>query len=104
MSAQPDVDSAELHVRIQKMKRRQVGTLRHGIEEDVMGLLPGQPGNDACQGNALLGEKGCETNGFGEFEKIAFWRTPKADCGNGRTDCVPYHEWVTNYIAVIGGR
>ena len=66
------------------------------------GSLPAVP--SACQGNALLGEKGCETNGFGEFEKIAFWRTPKADCGNGRTDCVPYHEWVTNYIAVIGGR
>ncbi len=66
------------------------------------GSLPAVP--TACQGNALLGEKGCEGNGFGQFERIAFWKTPKADCGDGRTDCVPYHEWVTNYIAVIGGR
>ena len=66
------------------------------------GSLPAVPA--ACQGNALLGEKGCETNGFGEFDRIAFWKTPKADCGDGRTDCVPYHEWVTNYIGVIGGR
>ena len=58
---------------------------------------------DACKGNALLGEKGCETNGANNFDKIAFWRTPVAACGGGR-ECVPYHEWVTNYIAVIGGR
>jgi len=66
------------------------------------GSLPAVPA--ACQGNALLGEKGCEANGFDQFDRIAFWKTPKADCGDGRTDCVPYHEWVTNYIAVIGGR
>ena len=58
---------------------------------------------DACKGNALLGEKGCLTNGADNFDKIAFWRTPVAACGGGR-ECVPYHEWVTNYIAVIGGR
>ena len=54
-------------------------------------------------GNSLLGERGCETNGAGNFERIAFWRTPVANCGGGR-ECVPYHEWVTAYIAVIGGR
>jgi putative spermidine/putrescine transport system substrate-binding protein len=65
------------------------------------GSVPAVPG--ACQGNALLGEKGCETNGAGNFDKIHFWRTPVANCGGGR-ECVPYHEWVTSYIAVIGGR
>jgi putative spermidine/putrescine transport system substrate-binding protein len=65
------------------------------------GSVPAVP--DACKGNALLGEKGCEVNGAGNFEKINFWRTPVANCGGGR-ECVPYHEWVTNYIAVIGGR
>jgi putative spermidine/putrescine transport system substrate-binding protein len=58
---------------------------------------------EACKGNALLGEKGCATNGADNFDRIAFWRTPVAACGGGR-ECVPYHEWVTNYIAVIGGR
>jgi putative spermidine/putrescine transport system substrate-binding protein len=65
------------------------------------GSVPAVP--DACQGNALLGEKGCATNGAGNFDKIHFWRTPVAACGGGR-QCVPYHEWVTSYIAVIGGR
>ncbi len=59
---------------------------------------------EACTGNALLGEGGCEANGLSNFDKILWWRTPTGDCGDGRTDCVPYHEWVTNYIAVIGGR
>jgi putative spermidine/putrescine transport system substrate-binding protein len=65
------------------------------------GSVPAVP--EACRGNALLGEKGCETNGAGNFDKIHFWRTPVASCGEGR-QCVPYHEWVTRYIAVIGGR
>jgi len=66
------------------------------------GSVPAVPA--ACQGNALLGEGGCAANGAGEFDRIAFWRTPVSDCGNGKEECVPYHEWVTNFIAVIGGR
>jgi len=59
---------------------------------------------EACTGNALLTDAGCEANGLSNFDKILWWRTPTSDCGDGRKDCVPYHEWVTNYIAVIGGR
>ena len=59
---------------------------------------------DACEGNELLGPEGCVNNGLNDFDKIWWWRTPTSDCGNGRTDCVPYHEWVTQYVAVIGGR
>lgn len=59
---------------------------------------------DACAGNALLGEEGCVNNGLNDFDKIQWWRTPTSDCGNGSKDCVPYYEWVTNYVAVIGGR
>jgi putative spermidine/putrescine transport system substrate-binding protein len=65
------------------------------------GSVPAVPA--ACDGNALLGAQGCATNGAGTFDRIRFWRTPVARCGEGR-ECVPYHEWVTNYIAVIGGR
>lgn len=57
----------------------------------------------ACKGNELLTDEGCKTNGFEDFEKIWFWRTPVARCET-QTECVPYHEWVTNYVAVIGGR
>ena len=59
---------------------------------------------DACEGNELLGPEGCKLNGADDFDKILWWRTPTSDCGDGRMECVPYHEWVTNYVAVIGGR
>ncbi len=64
------------------------------------GSVPAVPA--ACTGNALLTDAGCDINGMGDFAKIHFWRTPVATCDQG--ECVPYHEWVTNYIAVIGGR
>jgi putative spermidine/putrescine transport system substrate-binding protein len=61
---------------------------------------------DACEGNELLGPEGCKNNGADDFDKILWWRTPTADCGDtdASTECVPYHEWVTSYVAVIGGR
>ena len=65
------------------------------------GSVPAVPA--ACKGNALLSDKGCQTNGANEFERIWFWRTPVSDCGGGRT-CVPYYRWVSDYIAVLGGR
>jgi len=58
----------------------------------------------ACKGNALLTDDGCRINGFDDFAKIKFWKTPTTDCGDGRKECVPYYEWVTQYVAVIGGR
>jgi putative spermidine/putrescine transport system substrate-binding protein len=66
------------------------------------GSVPAVP--DACKGNALLTDAGCDTNGMSNFDKIRFWKTPTTDCGDGRQECVPYYEWVTAYIAVIGGR
>jgi putative spermidine/putrescine transport system substrate-binding protein len=65
------------------------------------GSVPAVPA--ACEGNELLGEAGCQTNGIDNFDKVWFWRTPVAQC-ESQGECVPYHEWVTNYIAVIGGR
>lgn len=56
----------------------------------------------ACEGNELLGPTGCETNGFLNFDKIWFWRTPEAACAQGQ--CVPYSRWATDYVAVMGGR
>ncbi|HEY5669786.1 MAG TPA: ABC transporter substrate-binding protein [Anaerolineales bacterium] len=66
------------------------------------GSVPAVPA--ACTGNELLTDEGCDINGMKDFDKIHFWKTPTTDCGDGRQECVPYHEWVTNYIAVIGGR
>ena len=83
--------------------------LEHSIDPKVQGdvaawfgSLPSVP--DACSASDLLGPEGCKTNGFDNFDKIAFWKTPTEDCGNGQTDCIPYYRWVTDYLAVIGGR
>jgi len=65
------------------------------------GSVPAVP--SACAGNELLGAEGCKTNGAEQFERIHFWRTPRADCASQK-ECVPYYRWVTDYIAVIGGR
>ena len=65
------------------------------------GAVPSVPA--ACKGNALLTDEGCKTNGFDNFEKIAFWRTPVSKC-ESQGECVPYHRWVSDYIGVIGGR
>jgi putative spermidine/putrescine transport system substrate-binding protein len=83
--------------------------LEHSLNPKLQGDLASWFGSvpvvpAACSGNALLGAHGCETNGVNNFDKIRFWRTPTADCGNGTKDCVPYFEWVTSYTAVIGGR
>ena len=75
------------------------------VQGDVsawFGTVPSVPA--ACKGNALLTDAGCETNGFGNFEKIHFWTTPTANCAQGEGACVPYYRWVSDYIGVIGGR
>jgi putative spermidine/putrescine transport system substrate-binding protein len=68
------------------------------------GSVPSVP--SACEGNDLLGPEGCKTNGIDNFDKIKFWKTPTSDCFGTAPEgsCVPYLEWVTNYVAVIGGR
>jgi putative spermidine/putrescine transport system substrate-binding protein len=85
--------------------------LEHSLSPKVQGDLAAWFGSvpsvpAACTGNELLTDEGCATNGFENFEQIKFWRTPTEDCGDTdeSTVCVPYREWVTNYIAVIGGR
>ncbi len=66
------------------------------------GSVPSVPA--ACDGNDLLGADGCTTNGFDEFDQIRFWKTPTEDCNGTGGTCVPYYKWVTDYLAVIGGR
>jgi putative spermidine/putrescine transport system substrate-binding protein len=83
--------------------------LEHSINPKLQGDLAAWFGSvpavlDACKGNALLGDSGCDTNGVGNFEKIHFWRTPVAKCASQPDGCVPYYRWVSDYIAVLGGR
>jgi putative spermidine/putrescine transport system substrate-binding protein len=83
--------------------------LEHSISPKLQGDLASWFGSvpvvlAACKGNELLGDKGCEINGLGDFEKIHFWKTPVAKCGSQPEGCVPYYRWVSDYIAVLGGR
>lgn len=84
--------------------------LQHSLDPKVQGDVAAWFGSvpvvpDACKGSDLLGAEGCKANGIDNFDKIKFWRTPDTDCGDSRGKvCIPYREWVTNFIAVIGGR
>ena len=66
------------------------------------GSVPSVPA--ACKGNKLLGDEGCSRQGFDAFDRISFWRTPTTQCKTQNNQCVPYHKWVSDYIAVLGGR
>jgi len=82
--------------------------LEHSLSPKVQGDLAAWFGSNpavpaACKGNELLGEEGCKTNGFEDFDKVKFWRTPVSKCAS-QSECVPYYRWVSDYIAVIGGR
>ena len=81
--------------------------MEHSLEAKLQGDLAAWFGSvpvvtAACKGNALLTDAGCDGNGMANFDKIRFWRTPTAKCSAGT--CVPYYRWVSDMIAVIGGR
>jgi putative spermidine/putrescine transport system substrate-binding protein len=83
--------------------------LEHSINPKLQGDLAAWFGSvpsvpAACKGNALLKDDGCARQGYNAFEKIHFWRTPVSQCKSQSAGCVPYHRWVTDYIAVLGGR
>ena len=83
--------------------------LEHSLNNKLQGDLSAWFGSvpvvlEACKGNPLLGDGGCERQGLGSFERIAFWKTPTAKCKTQNDQCVPYHKWVSDYIAVLGGR
>jgi putative spermidine/putrescine transport system substrate-binding protein len=80
--------------------------LNHSLEAKLQGdvaawfgSVPAVPA--ACKGNELLTDAGCDTNGFANFDKIWFWRTPIGKC-EAEGSCVPYSQWAKDYIAVQG--
>ena len=36
------------------------------------------------------------------FKTIKFWKTPLAQCGNGKSDCVPFQQWVAAWTQIVG--
>ena len=82
--------------------------LEHSLNNKLQGDLASWFGSvpvvpAACEGNALLGPEGCKTNGIDNFDRVYFWRTPVSQCKSQGT-CVPYYRWVSDYIAILGGR
>ncbi|WP_296988634.1 ABC transporter substrate-binding protein [Thalassospira sp. UBA1131] len=82
--------------------------MEHSLSPKVQGDLAAWFGSNpavpaACTGNALLGDEGCATNGFDDFDRVSFWQTPVSKC-ESQGECVPYYRWVSDYIGVIGGR
>ena len=79
-------------------------TLNSNLQSDLsvwFGSNPVVP--EACTDKSGMQTKeGCTANGMDDFEKIHFWTTPTSKCEQG--ECVPYYRWVSDYIAVIGGR
>jgi putative spermidine/putrescine transport system substrate-binding protein len=56
----------------------------------------------ACKEEAPGKSDACKINGFDRFAQVHFWRTPTGTCGGAA--CVPYSRWVSDYVAVMGGR
>lgn len=82
--------------------------LEHSLDPKLQGDLAAWFGSNpavpaGCTSSELLGSEGCKINGFENFDLIYFWRTPTTACGDGKNDCIPYNEWVSSYIAVMGG-
>lgn len=83
--------------------------LEHSLDPKVQGDVASWFGSnpsvpEGCTASDLLGADGCKTNGYNDFDKISFWKTPIADCGNGKSDCVTYDKWVETFTAIVGGQ
>lgn len=80
-------------------------TLNSNLQSDLsawFGSVPVVPA--ACtDASGVQTAEGCKTNGLEDFDKIRFWTTPVADCAQGAGMCIPYSQWVSDYMAVIGG-
>ena len=62
-------------------------SLEPKVQGDVaawFGSVPSVPAG--CKASPLFGAKGCETNGYNNFNAISFWKTPQSEGGK----FVPY--------------
>lgn len=82
--------------------------LNHSLSVTLQGDLAAWFGSvpvvpAACTGNALLTDTGCQTNGSESFDRVHFWKTPLGDCGDGRTNCIPYYTWSASFLSILAG-
>jgi len=83
--------------------------LEHSLDPKLQGDVAAWFGSNpavpaGCDASELLTKDGCKLNGFNDFDKIYFWKTPIADCGNGQSDCVTYDRWTEEFTAIVGGQ
>ncbi len=79
-------------------------TLSSNLQADLSVWFGGNPVVPAAcsDGSGMQTAEGCTANGLDQFDRVRFWTTPVSSCPQG--ECVPYYRWVSDYIAVIGGR
>jgi putative spermidine/putrescine transport system substrate-binding protein len=69
------------------------------VQGEVANFYGTPPGNaKACAFTDF-----CKQYPASYLQKIKFWKTPQADCGNGKTDCVPYTRWVSAWTSEVKG-
>lgn len=60
----------------------------------------------ACPIMDKLAKGSCESLHANEpdayFKTIKFWKTPLAQCDNGKNDCVPFQDWATAWTQITG--
>jgi putative spermidine/putrescine transport system substrate-binding protein len=59
---------------------------------------------DACSYMNKIAKGGCaayHANApLSYYNTIKFWKTPLAQCGNGKSNCVPFQDWVTAWTQI----
>lgn len=76
------------------------------VQADIAGWFGSNPvvPKGCTVSGSLLAADGCQKQGYFDFDNIWFWRTPTTQCKTQNNKCVPYSRWVSDYIAIQGGR
>jgi len=82
-------------------------TTKADIQAQVAEYYGATPSNSAScdQLRTDLGEEADTVYHCGDqdfLKAIALWKTPQADCGNGRNDCMDYSKWTEAWTAIRG--
>jgi putative spermidine/putrescine transport system substrate-binding protein len=100
-------DTTMLHVKAKNVNcayKWMEWSLNPKVQGDLAAWFGSVPANPkGCTGSELLGKDGCKTNGFENFDRIRFWKTPAARCAT-QGSCVPYSRWAQDYIGIMGGK
>ena len=83
--------------------------LNHSITSAIQGDLAAWFGSvpavpSACEGNELLGPEGCDINGLAELRPDQVLANADRGLPRRRRHLRSLLQWVTDYLAVIGGR